>query len=83
VHVTVTTGRHVGRFIIRTHRKREIVLSMLLGMRSQSCKSVQYRLRHALATCVGRGKSCEGHFLVKLPIFFGAGGGKGLSYVGG
>jgi len=61
----------------RTHYEHEIVSSMLLGMRSRSCESVWYPLRHALATSVGRGKSCECHFLVKLPIFFGAGGGKG------
>jgi hypothetical protein len=76
VHVTVTTRRRVGCVIIRTHHEREIVSSMLLGMRSQNCESVQYRLRHALATSVGRGKSCERHFLVKSPIVFGAGGRK-------
>ena len=70
VHVTVTTDQHIGCFIIRTHCEREIVSSTLLGMRSRSCESVRYRLRHALATSVGRGKSCERHFLVKLPIFF-------------
>ena len=78
MHVTVTTGRRVGRVIIRTHREREIVLSTLLGMRSRSCESVRFCLWHALATSVGKGKSCERHFLVKSPIFFGAGGGKGL-----
>jgi hypothetical protein len=34
VHVTVTTGRRVRRVIIRTHRERKIVLSMLLGVGS-------------------------------------------------
>jgi hypothetical protein len=70
VHVTVTTCRRVGRIIIRTHREQEIVSSTPLGMRSQSCESGRYCLRHALATSVGKGKSCERHFLVKSPILF-------------
>jgi hypothetical protein len=70
VHVTVTTGRHVGRVIIRTNRESEIVSSTLLGMRSRSCESVRYRLRHALATSVGRGKSWEHHFLENIADSF-------------
>ena len=75
MHITVTTGRRIGHVIIRTHRERKIVSSTLLGMRSRSCESVRYRLPHALATSVGRGKLCERHVLVKS---FGAGGGIGL-----
>jgi hypothetical protein len=70
VHVTVTTGQRVRRVIIRTHHEREIVSSMLLGICLRSCESVQHCLRHTLTTSVGRGKSCERHFIVKSPIFF-------------